>query len=67
MHQHFAMIFYHYLMDQVRDLGTDIVCNQYFKNSLKEQTHRGRGSGTRKVFNDDTFPDQIRGDFLKNS
>ena len=68
MHQPFAMILYHYLMDQVRDLGTDIVCDQFFKNSLKEQIHRGRGSGTRKVFNNDTkYPDKIRGDFLKNN
>ena len=64
----FAMILDHYLMDQVHDLGTDIVRDQYFKNNLKEQTHRGRGSGTRKVFNDDTkYPDKIKGDFFKNN
>ena len=42
----FAMILDHYLMDQVHDFGTDIVCDQCFKNSLKEETYRGRGSGT---------------------
>ena len=63
----FAMILDHYLMDQVRDLGTDIVFKELVTNSLKEQIHRGRGSGTRKVFNNDTkYPDKIRGDFLKN-
>ena len=64
----FAMILDHYLMNQMYDFGTDIVCDPYFKNNLKEETHSGRGSGTWKVFNNDTkYPDKIREDFLERN
>ena len=50
----FAMILYQYIMVQTRDFKhIDIVCDQYFHNSLKEGTRNGRGHGTRKIFDDD--------------
>ena len=40
---------------QARDFKRiDIVCDQYFHNSLKEGTCKGRGLGTRKIFDDET-------------
>ena len=51
----FAMILYQYIMVQVRDFKRiDIVCDQYFHNSLKEGNCKGRGHGTRKIFDDET-------------
>ena len=65
----FAMILYQYIMVQARDFKcTDIVCDQYLHNSLKEGTRKGRGHGTRKIFDDKTkFPKKMREDFLKCS
>ena len=65
----FAMILYHYIMDQAKRFErVDIVCDQYFDNSLKEGTRKGRGHGSRKIFDDDTkFPEKMREDFLKHS
>ena len=65
----FTMILYQYIMLQARDFRcTDIVCNQYLQNSLKEGTRKGRGHGTHKIFDDKTkFPKKMREDFLKYS
>ena len=65
----FALILYQYIMVQARNFKRiDIVCDQYFSGSLKEGTRRGRGHGTRKIFDDDTkFPEKMRDDFLKHS
>ena len=50
----FAMILYQYIVVQTRDFKhIDIVCDQYFHNSLNEGTRNGRGHGTRKIFDDD--------------
>ena len=65
----FAMILYQYIMVQARDFKHgDIVWHQYFHNSLKKGTRKGRGQGTRKIFDDETkFPKKMREDFLKHS
>ena len=46
----------------------DIVCDQYFQDSVKEQTRCLRGVGTKFEFDDDTsMPGNFRDDFLHNS
>ena len=46
----------------------DIVCDQYSKDSVKEQTRKGRGTGTRKLFDDNTIhPSNTREDLLRHS
>ena len=54
----FAVIIYYHILELARDFSRiDIVCDQYFDNSLKEGTREGRGNGIRKVFTDNTkFP-----------
>ena len=65
----FSVILYQYIMMQARDFKrTDIVCNQYFHNSLKKGTRKGRGHGTRKIYDNGTkFPEKMREDLLKHS
>ena len=51
----FVIILYQYIIVQARDFKRiDIVCDQYFHNSLKEGNCKGRGHGTRKIFDDET-------------
>ena len=46
----------------------DIFCCQYIHNILKESTRKGRGQGTRKIFDEEKkFPEKMRQDFLKHS
>ena len=46
----------------------DIVFDRYFENSLKEDTRKGRGQGTRLLFNENTdIPADMIDNFLKNS
>ena len=64
----FAMILYEYMVQAIYFKFIDIVCDQYFHNSLKEGTRKGREHGTRKIFDDETkFPEKMREDFLKHS
>ena len=65
----FALILYNYIMDIAKDFErVDIVCDQYFDNSLKEGTRSGRGQGSLKLFEDGTkFPEKMRQDFLKHN
>ena len=65
----FAMILYQYIMVQVIDFKRiDIVCDQYFHNSLKEGTGKGREYGARKIFDYETkFPEKMREDFPEHS
>ena len=64
----FSLIIYYYILELSTDFSRiDIVADQYFQDSLKEGTRKGRGSGTRKSFDDDTkFPMNMREDFLRN-
>ena len=64
----FSLIIYHYILELSTDFSRiGIVADQYFQDSLKEGTRKGRGSGTRKSFDDDTkFPMNMREDFLRN-
>ena len=51
----FSLIIYYYILELSTDFSRiDIVADQYFQDSLKEGTRKGRGSGTRKSFDDDT-------------
>ena len=46
----------------------DIVGDQYFDRSVKEQIRKDRGTGTWKLFEDHTkFPKNMREDFLCNT
>ena len=46
----------------------DIVGDQYFDRSVKEQLWKDKGTGTRTLFEDHTkFPKNLREDFLRNS
>ena len=46
----------------------DIVFDRYFENSLKEDTRKGRGQGTRLLFDKNTdIPADMAENFLKNS
>ena len=46
----------------------DIICDQYFKNSLKYLTRNGRCHGPKLLFNDDTaLPSKFNDSLLKNN
>ena len=52
----FAMVLYQYIMVQARDFKRiDIVCNQYFHDSLKEGVRKGRGHSARKMMTKKSF------------
>ena len=63
-----VVIFY-----QVQSLGSgygrmDLVFDRYFEKSLKEDTRKNRGIGSRFVFTEDTIlPNNMSEDFLMNS
>ena len=40
-------------MEAYRFNRVDVVCDRYFKDSLKEQTRDQRGTGTRCIISDD--------------
>ena len=65
----FSLIMYTYIIKQGKNYERiDVVCDQYFADSLKEGTRKERGSGTQKNFDDSTnFPPKMREDFLKNA
>ena len=65
----FAVSIYYYIMGLSKGLTRiDIVGDQYFDHSVKEQIRKDRGTGTRKLFEDHTkFPKNLREDFLRNS
>ena len=65
----FAVIIYYYIMGLSKGFTRiDIVGDQYFDHSVKEQIRKDRGTGTRKLFEDLTkFPKNLREDFLRNS
>ena len=65
----FAMVLHQDIMVQARDFkGRDIICDDYFHNSLKEGTCKGCGHGACKIFDDESkFPEKMREDFLKHS
>ena len=64
-----AVLIYRNIMELARlNDRIDIVCDRYFKDSLKDQTRKQRGVGTRFIFTDETpFPKDFRKDFLHNS
>lgn len=63
----FAVLLYYRIMELgYSDERIDIVCDRYFKDSLKEQIRNDRGVGTRFLFSDETpFPKNFRNDFLQ--
>ena len=67
----FAVIIYiiYYIMGLSKGFTRiDIVGDQYFGHSVKEQIRKDKGTGTRKLFEDLTkFPKNPREDFLRNS
>ena len=49
-------------------LRCDVITDQYFKNSLKQNIQSSRGLGSRKHLNDETkIPGEFRSNFLTNS
>lgn len=51
----FAVIIFYYIMELSKGFSRiDIVADQYFDHSVKEQTRNNRGVGTRKQFEDTT-------------
>ena len=47
--------------------GVDIICGQYFNNSLKNLTRNTQGHGPKLLFNDDApLPSKFNDSFLKN-
>ena len=64
----FAVIIYYIMGLSKGFTRIDIVGDQYFDHSMKEQIRKDRGTGTRKLFEDNTkFPKNLREDFLRNS
>ena len=57
----FTLILSHFILQQAAVFGPiDILCNQYFDNSLKEGTRKGRGTGTKEIFYDSSkFSTQV--------
>ena len=45
----------------------DIICDWYFKNSLKNLTRNRRGHGPKLLFNDTPLPGKFIDSFLKNN
>ena len=46
----------------------DIIADQYFKDSLKQNIRSSRGQGSRKHFKDETkIPEDFRNNFLTNN
>ena len=54
----FALFLYRQIEDNSEIYGrVDVVCDRYFKDSLKQQTRTSRGVGTKVNFTDQTpFP-----------
>ena len=65
----FAVLMYYRIMDiGYKFHRIDVVCDQYFKDSLKEQTRKNRGIGTRHAIADDApIPYNFKESFLHNS
>ena len=45
----------------------DIICDQYFNNSLKNLTRNGQGHGPKLLFNDTPLPSKFNDSFLNNN
>ena len=65
----FAVLLYYYILKLGMDFDRiDLVFDRYFDNSLKEDTRKNRGSGSRFAFTNDTaLPNNMTENFLKNS
>ena len=67
----FAVVFYHYVIPLVEGFNwLDVVFDRYFKNSLKAQARKGRGSSVTRVLqitDDVPFPRNFLTSFLCNT